>query len=64
MGGVYFGPSGYGYALNCHFVNLAIPETRPLFISKQNVNVLFICNRKSEIHICSSKHKIGLVHLG
>ena len=43
---MYLGPLCYGYASNCHLVYLAIPETRPLCIKKQNLFVLFICNRK------------------
>ena len=58
-----FGPPCYGYALNCQFVYLAIPGTRPLFMRKQNVFVLFICNRKSEIRVCSNKHETGLVQV-
>ena len=60
--GVYFGPRFYGSALNCHFVYLTIPGTRPLSVINQNVFVLFICNRKSEILICSNKHETGLVY--
>ena len=32
-------------------------------MTKQNVFVLIICNRKKEIQICSNKHEIGLVDL-
>ena len=43
---MYLGPPCYGYALNCHLVYLAIPGTCPLCMKKQNLFVLFICNRK------------------
>ena len=43
---MYLGPPCHGYALNCHLVYLAIPGTRPSCAKKQNVFVLFICNRK------------------
>ena len=43
---MYLGPPCYGYAFNCHLVYLEIPGTRPLCIKKQNLFVLFICNRK------------------
>ena len=36
---MYFGPLCYGYAFNCHFVNLARSGTRPLLMS--NVFCLF-----------------------
>ena len=42
----YLGPPFYSYALNCHFDYLDIIWTRPLFVIKQNVFVLFICNHK------------------
>ena len=48
---VYYGPLcfGYNYVLNCHFVYAVdIPGTRPLFVRKQNLFILFICNHKSE----------------
>ena len=57
---MYLGPPCYGYALHCHLVCLAIPGTRPLCMQKQNMFVLFICNRKSEIQICLNKHETGL----
>ena len=41
---MYLGPSCYGYALNYHLVYLAIPGTRPLYMKRQNVSVLFICH--------------------
>ena len=44
--GVYLGPPCYGYALNCHFVYLAIPGTRPSCMKKQNLFVLIICDHK------------------
>ena len=44
--GMYLGPPCYDYDLNCHLVNLVIPGTRPLCMKKQNVFVLFLCNRK------------------
>ena len=44
--GVYFGLPCHRYALNCHFVYLAIPETSPLVMTKQNLYVLFIFNSK------------------
>ena len=34
---MYLGPSCYDDALNCHLVYLAIPETRPLCMKKQNL---------------------------
>ena len=58
---MYLGPPCYACALNCHLVYLAIPGTRLLCMEKKNVFVLFICNRKSEIQICSNKHETGLV---
>ena len=61
---MYLGPPCNGYALNYHLVYLAILETRPLCMKKQNLFVLFICNRKkSEIQICSNKHETGLVNI-
>ena len=59
---LHFGPHFYGYALNCNFVYLTIPRTRPLSMMKQNKFVLFIyATAKSEIHICSNKHETALV---
>ena len=43
---MYFRLLCYGYALNCHFVYLALPGTRPLFMRKQKRFVLLICNWK------------------
>ena len=59
---MYLGPPCYGYDFNCHLVYFAITGTCPLCMKKQNVFVLFICNRKSEIHICSNKHETGLIY--
>ena len=59
---MYFGPPCYCYALNYHFVYLAIPGTRPLFMRKQDVFVLY-ATAKSEIHLCSNKHETGLVYI-
>ena len=58
---MYLGPPCYGYALNCHLVYLVLPGTRPLCTKRQFFFVLFICNRKNEIQICSNKHETGLV---
>ena len=59
---MYLVPPCYGYASNCQYVYEAIPGTRPLCKTKQNVFVLFICNRKkSEIQIYSNKHETGLI---
>ena len=58
---MYLGPPCHGYALNCHLVYLAIPGTHPSCMKNHNWFVLFICNRKSEIQICSNKHETGLV---
>ena len=44
--GGYFRQPFYGYGLNCHFVYLTIPGTRPLSMIKQNLFVLFIHNHK------------------
>ena len=44
--GMYFWLLCYGYALNYHFVYLAIPGTHLLFMRKQNKFVLLICNWK------------------
>ena len=42
---VYFGTPCFGYALNCLFVYLVIPGTRPLFKRKQKFFIiLFTCN--------------------
>ena len=57
---MYLGPMCYGYALNCLPVYYEIPGTRPLCMKKQILFVLFICNRKNEIQICSNKHETGL----
>ena len=57
------GPPCNGYVLNSNLVYLAIPGTRPLYMKKQNLFVLFICNRKIEIQICSNKHETGLVYI-
>ena len=57
----YLGPPFYSYALNCHFDYLNIIRTCPLFVIKQTVFVLFICNHKREINNCSNKHETGLV---
>ena len=43
---MYLGPLCYCYALNYHFVYLAIPWTCHLCMKKQHLFVLFICNRK------------------
>ena len=45
--GMYLGRPCYGYALDFYLVYLAIPGTCPLCMKKQNVFVLFICNRKN-----------------
>ena len=58
---VYFRPPSYGYALSCHFLYLAIPGTRPLFMRKQNALFYLYATTKSEIQICSNKHETGLV---
>ena len=58
---MYLGSLCYGYALKCHLAYLAIPGTRPLCMKNQNLFVLFICNLKREIQICSNKHETGLV---
>ena len=48
-------------ALNFHFDCLVIPVTRPLFMRKQNVFVLYIyATEKGGNHICSNKHETGL----
>ena len=60
---MYLGPPCYDYALNCHLVYLAIPGTRLLHTEKEHLFVLFICNRKNEIQICSNKHETCLVAL-
>ena len=54
--GMYFWLLCYGYALNCHFVYLAIPGTHLLFMRKQK-KVCFINMqlKKNDIHICSNK---------
>ena len=60
-GGVYF---CYSYALNWHFVYLAIPETHPLFMKKTKFDCfIHMQPQKSEIHICSNKHEAGLLLL-
>ena len=59
--GVYFGPTCYGYALNRHFVSVAIPGTRPLFMRNQILLFYLFATLKIEIHICSNKHETGLV---
>ena len=41
---VYFGTPCHGYALNCLFVYLVIPGTRPLFKRKQKLFILYTCN--------------------
>ena len=56
---MYLGPPCYGYALNCHLVNLAIPKTRPLCMKKQILFYLY-ATAKSEKK-CSNKHETGLV---
>ena len=59
---MYFRPPCQCYALNCHFVYLTIPGTRPLLMRKLNLFVLYIYpSAQSEIHICSNKHETGLV---
>ena len=59
---MYFWLPFYGYALNCHFVYLVVPGTRPLFKRKQKVCFFYLyAAAKSEIHICSNKHEIGIV---
>ena len=58
---MFLGPLCYGYALNCHLVYLAIPGKRPLCMKKQNLLVLIYVTEKSEIQICSNKHKTCLV---
>ena len=59
---MYLGPPFYGYVLNCHLVYLAIPETRPLCMKKQNCLFHLYATAKSEIQICSNKHETGLVY--
>ena len=56
---MYFGLLCYGYALNFHFVYLAMPGTRE---SKICLFCLY-ATTKSEINICSNKHETGLVVL-
>ena len=41
---------------------MVIPGTRPLFKRKQKLFILFTCNLKNEIHICSNKHETGLLY--
>ena len=41
---MYFGSQCYGNALNCPFVYLIIPGTRPLFKRKQNLFISFTFN--------------------
>ena len=43
---MYFWLLCYGYALNCYFVYLALPGTRPLSMGKRKHFVLLICNWK------------------
>ena len=56
---MYLGPPCNG----CHLVDLAIPETLPLWKKKKHNMCLFYLNAtaKSEIQICSNKHETGLV---
>ena len=58
---MYFWLPFYGYALNCHFVYLAIPGTHPLFMGMQKLFFNLYATAKSIIHICSNKHETGLV---
>ena len=58
---MYLGWPCYEYTLNCHLVYLTSPGKRLLFMRKYNVFVLFISNKKSEIHICPIKHPTCLV---
>ena len=53
------------YALNNHFVYLAITGTRPFFYEKVKlVWFIYVQPQKSETQICSNKHETGLVFLG
>ena len=57
---MYFGYLCHGYALNFHFVYLA--DFRDTSVTNDNAkSVLFICNSKSKIHICSSEHETDFV---
>ena len=55
------GPPCYWYALNCHFVYLAIPGTRSLCTKKKICLFYLHAATKSEIQILSNKHETGLV---
>ena len=57
---MYFGTPCYGYALNCLFVYLVTQGTRPFLKRKQKLFYLHTTS-KNKIHICSNKHKTGLV---
>ena len=59
---MYFRSLCYGYALNCHFVCLAIPGTRPLFVRKQNLLFYLYEITKNEIYTCLNKHETGLIY--
>ena len=58
---MYFGTPYNGYALNCLFVYLVIPGTRPLFKRKQKLFILFTSNLEKWTNFCSNKHETGLV---
>ena len=56
---MYLGPPCYGYALNCHLVNLAMPRTRPLCVKNKTCLFYLCATAKSEVQICSNKHETG-----
>ena len=58
---MYFGTPCYRKPLNCLFVYLVIPGTRPLFKRKQKIFIYLHATSKNEMHICSNKHETGLV---
>ena len=57
---MYLWPPCYACALNCHLGYLAIPGTRSLCMERQNVFVLFMCNRKKVKFKCV---RINMKHI-
>ena len=59
---MYFGTPCYGNALNCLFVYLVIPETRPIFKRKQkHIKFIYMQPRKMKFIFVQINMNTGLV---
>ena len=53
---MYFGALCHGYAVNCYFVYLVIPGTRPILMRNKNAFVFLCSSKRMKFHVCSNKH--------